>query len=142
MTKSEAIKIYKNSEFIVVCDDNVITFKVGKKSAGLTRLLKKAKSGLLITAWNPHSKKLSRRQNRAANLRLYRDLRKKTKAIYFAQGREYHDHFFEDSLVAAGVSFEDAFQLGAKFKQNAILYFERNKPVQLLWTAGHEPEIV
>lgn len=142
VTKAEAIKIYVKSEFIVVHQNEVTTFFIGHRSTELDRLLGSRKSGVLLTAWNPRSKKLNRTKNRAANQKLYKDLKRKTNKIFFAQGREKHDQFFEDSFVAIGVSLEDAFKLGAKYKQNAVVYFEKKKKAELVWTASSTPEII
>ena len=137
MTKISAalIKEYKASDFIFYPENGIDVIKVGKKNKYLDKILKeqKIKSAVFITAWNPFSKNLTPKQNKKNQDSLIRFLIKKKIQIIYGQGRSPDLKCFEDSILALGVSKEDAIKFGKKFKQNAVVLYERKNKAELLF---------
>ena len=137
MTKIPAalIKEYKASDFIFYPENGIDVIKVGKKNKYLDKILKKQKikSAVFITAWNPFSKNLTPKQNKKNQDSLLRFLSNKKIQIIYGQGRSPDLKCFEDSILALGVSKEDAIKFGKKFKQNAVVLYERKNKAELLF---------
>ena len=137
MTKIPAalIKEYKASDFIFYPENGIDIIKVGKKNKYLDKILKKekTKSAVFITAWNPFSKNLTPKQNKKNQDSLIRFLSKKKIQIIYGLGRSPDLKCFEDSILALGVSKEDAITFGKKFKQNAVVFYERKNKAELLF---------
>ena len=137
MTKIPAalIKEYTASNFIFYPENGIDVIKVGKRNKYLDKILKKEKikSAVFITAWNPYSKYKTPKENQKKQDSLIRLLNKKKIQIIFGQGRSPDLKCFEDSILALGVSKEDAIKFGKKFKQNAVVLYERKNKAELLF---------
>ena len=129
------IKEYKASDFIFYPENGIDIIKVGKKNKYLDKILKKQKikSAVFITAWNPFSKNLTPKQNKKNQDSLLRFLSNKKIQIIYGQGRSPDLKCFEDSILALGVSKEHAIKIGKKFKQNAVVLYERKNKAELLF---------
>ncbi len=84
-----------------------------------------------ITAWNPFSNALSLENNQRLNSLLEQDL---TNYVVFpAEGKDTIGNWPpEISFFVAGITKEEAIDLGKKYKQNAIVYGEINSPAELI----------
>jgi hypothetical protein len=137
MTKISAalIKEYEASDFIFYPDNGIDILKVGKKNKYLDKILKKEKiqSAVFITAWNPFSKNLIPKENKKRQDSLIKFFSKKKIQIIFGQGRSQDLKCFEDSILALGISKKDAIKFGKKFKQNAVVLYERENKAELLF---------
>jgi hypothetical protein len=137
MTKISAalIKEYEASDFIFYPENGIDILKVGKKNKYLDKILKKEKikSAVFITAWNPFSKNLTPKQNKKNQDSLIKLFSKKKIQIIYGQGRSQDLKCFEDSILALGVSKEDSIKFGKKFKQNAVVLYEKNNKAELLF---------
>jgi hypothetical protein len=137
MTKIPAalIKEYKASNFIFYPENGIDVIKVGKRNKYLDQILRREniKSSVFITAWNPYSKNMTPKKNEKNQDSLIRLLTKKKIQIIFGQGRSPDLKCFEDSILALGVSKEDAVKFGKRFKQNAVVYYEINRKAELLF---------
>ena len=94
----------------------------------LERLLKKTGTheGCYITAYNPESKVTSDQQNISANKSLYAEIQKKNAVFYEGIGLDPNSEWEgEPSFLVLGITFDEAKIIGKKFKQNAIVYFDR-----------------
>ncbi len=105
--------------------------QIGVLNPGVAQLLKKhgATSAAFITAWNPASEPIGALHNVVANHALFNDLKSGPYAcsgpIYsgIGCGRELNWPP-EVSLMAVGISLEDATALGQRYGQNAFVWFD------------------
>ena len=86
-----------------------------------------------VTAWNPQSKRLADAKNREANELLRRELQDAGYTVYSGRGKPDDPAWEpETSMLAIGVSREEALQLGRRFRQNAVVWGERGGRAELL----------
>ena len=88
-------------------------------------------SWCFITAWNPYSVEHPNETNNTLNAQLKADLSDYT--IYDGQGKDtLGDWPPELSFFVANISKEKTKELAIKYKQNAVVFGELNKPAELL----------
>ncbi len=100
-----------------------LKIKIYQKNEELNRFLKEFNydSWCFITAWNPYSKSLSKRENIIFNNNLKIDLMQYK--IYPSIGRPRNTEWeAEESFFVLNINEQEAINLGIKFKQNAIVY--------------------
>ena len=86
-----------------------------------------------MTAWNPRSEPRSLDENRRANELLRRELRSGGHSFYGGHGKPDGSGWEpEESMLAIGVSREEALRLGRQFDQNAVVWGERGGRAELL----------
>lgn len=88
-------------------------------------------SWCFITAWNPFSKALSLEENTALNSKLEADLINYT--VFPAAGKDTLGEWPpEISFFVGNISKEQAIFLGKKYEQNAIVFGDAQKKVDLV----------
>jgi hypothetical protein len=110
--------------------------KIGVKNAAFEKWLEERgfKTYAFITAWNPRSKMLSEAENRLKNKDLEADLKKVTRLVAPALNvPAASDWPPEESFLALGISPEDVIELGKKFTQNAVVWWEKGGVPELWW---------
>lgn len=122
------ISAYLSTDYIVQSGAEEIRLNVGKRSPGLEAVLDAngAVQGTFITAWNPKGVSLSREENDDRNEALQRELRLISALVLLGYGVG-HDGDWppEESYLALDPTLDEACQLGRKYGQNAIIWFDR-----------------
>lgn len=134
------IQAYKSTNYRVLTEPG-FTLKVGDQSATLDDVLRSrgVTSASFITAWNPFSKELELEDNRLRNQALV----KRAKALGVALVDGFgawpdEPEKGEENYLLIGVSRDDAIALANEFEQNAIVFAELGKPVELVITVDTE----
>lgn len=103
----------------------------------LEQLLKRhnCASGLIFTAWNPHSREQSTAVNKAANqqLRQHPIIRSPAVRVYAAFGSDDANTWQEDGFFFTNIGTEKARQLCIEFAQNAGVWIAQGESAELLW---------
>jgi hypothetical protein len=113
--------------------DPSIDIYISKENSALNSFLIQNNyfSWCFITAWNPFSAVQSDETNNTLNVLLKADLSDYT--IYDGQGKDtLGDWPPELSFFVANISKEKTKELAFKYKQNAVVFGELNKPAELL----------
>jgi hypothetical protein len=85
----------------------------------------------IITGYNPFSKQLTDSENVLNNMQLKNDLKNYT----FRDGEWKNlsnNRLWEDSFLIANISLDDAKELWIKYKQNAIIYWDKKESKLIL----------
>jgi Protein of unknown function (DUF3293) len=127
---------YQEAIYEVYFGQEIIQLSIGKHNLALDGLLSKhdGSSWALITAHNPYSQSLSARENQQRHQSFREFLLTLNLTIFDAVGKD-KDGVWTPELSVLIVSIEliKAIALGRKFQQNAIVYGELGKPIQLIW---------
>ena len=115
------IEAYKNTQYKVFEPD--ITIEIGILNKDIEVLLQKHKSAewAFITAYNPYSRVLNDDENKIR----HDELKELTKCYITYEGHGVgEDPAWEPelSLLVIGISRDEAYKIGKKFEQNAIVY--------------------
>lgn len=110
------------------------TIRTGELHPGLDAWLE-GKNWAFITAWNPCSQPLPEEENRRRQ-RMLEDALREGKWRYFPGAGVPEDNSWqaEESFLIAGISLEDALELGKRFEQHAILWGLPGQVAQILFT--------
>lgn len=131
MIAKELIQAYKATCYSIL--NPKIDIYLEKENEALQSFLKEESfdSWCFITAWNPFSKALSAEENKTLNKKLETDLI--NYAVLPAAGNDTLGKWSpEISFFVGNISKEQAFFLGKKYEQNAIVYGEVEKMPELL----------
>jgi hypothetical protein len=117
---NELISAYNNTKYTVYSP--IITIQIGVNNSELDELLKKFNitSWAYVTAFNPFSKVLSKKEN----LEKHDELKEKVKGYKFYEGEGVGEDASwepETSLLIMGISKKESIELGIYFEQNAIV---------------------
>ena len=118
------------------------TVRIGQANSDVNAMLHRhnARTGLIITAWNPHSVEQSAIRNRANNVNLLRhqlvaDIQVR---VYPAYGSDDAATWQEDGFLLTNIDCRTAQQLCYLFKQNAGVLLDIDHPPALVW----HPEVI
>jgi hypothetical protein len=113
-------------------DPSIDIYISNENSALDTFLIKhNYKSWCFITAWNPFSIAQTKEVNDTLNEQLKADL--SDYKVYDGEGKDtLGDWPPEVSFFVANISKEKTKELATKYKQNAVVFGEVNKPAELL----------
>ncbi len=120
----ELREAYLSTDYDVI-GPKPFTLKIGEFSRGLEKLYieKNVNSAGFLTAWNPHSKLTSLRDNEIAQRQLSMRLETVSVMVLPGVGVNPADTWpGEKSLLALGVSKELSVEIGKEFKQNAVVW--------------------
>ncbi|MCC6812157.1 MAG: DUF3293 domain-containing protein [Deltaproteobacteria bacterium] len=124
---------YERTSYRVCHHSRTLTIRIGVTALEIEPLLgKRERTWLHVTAWNPRSKKLSKRENDARQAALEQLLLSLGHRVLPGWGVSENGKWFERHCFAAGVSRERALLIGRLFEQNAIVVGERGKPAELV----------
>lgn len=139
MRKKELERAYFNTLYSVFSADKAYAVKISEPIVKeVTTLLDNTKnhSGVILTAWNPHSNEASRNENNRQNYALSQDLIRNNFIYYDALGEGQDTSWeAEESFFIIDISKEQAEHLAVKYKQNAYVWLQKNKPVELIFSA-------
>jgi hypothetical protein len=113
--------------------DPAIDIYISKENSALNSFLIQNNyfSWCFITAWNPYSVEQPNETNNTLNALLKADL--SDFMLYDGQGKDtLGDWPPELSFFVANISKEKTKELASKYKQNAVVFGELNKPAELL----------
>ena len=130
----DLIQAYRDAVYEIHAE-TVIRLKVSEYSHSLEDLHKKnnCTTSALITACNPRSQVLSAAENHARMLALTEAVEKLGYHHLPAVGRDSSGKWpDEPSLWIAGMTKNEAEELGKTFKQNGLLWMEQDAAPQLL----------
>lgn len=136
------IQAYKSTNYRVLTEPE-FSFRVGEPSATLDDVLRShgVTSAGFITAWNPFSNELELEENRLRNQALVKRAKALGVALVDGFGAWLDDpEKGEESYLLIGVSRDDAIALANEFEQNAIVFAELGKPVELVIAVDMEDD--
>lgn len=119
------IKAYRQASYVVFRDDSEVVLKVGKVSLELVEIMKKndVSCAAFLTAYNPHSQQLELTLNQQFQEKLLKELRSLNIDYLSGEGRDdFGVWVAEPSVLALGISLQNAEKLAAQFKQNAFVW--------------------
>jgi len=139
MSKKTLVRAYLNTRYSVYFAGETYIVKVSEPPVkGMSALLEKndIHYGAILTAWNPRSHKTTAVENKKQNDALSRYLIKNNFIYYDALGEGQDSSWpAEESFFIIGISKEKAESLALEYKQNAYIWLQQNKPVELVFTA-------
>jgi hypothetical protein len=130
----DLISAYEATDFHVKAEPE-FTLKIGQVSNELNALFKQNNifNASFITAWNPYSNSLSDEENQARNNELKNELNIQSLKFIDGFGQDPLGQWAgEDSFLVLGISLEASKKLGLQFKQNAIVWSDKNAIPQLI----------
>lgn len=132
---AELIEAYKRTQYLVHTKDGILALRVGQPSKELADLIHAAQavSGTFITAENPFSEALAADENKARQAHLREDLIGLGAVVIDGAGQGDDPSWpAEASYAAIGISLEQACELGRKYLQNAIIWFDASGTPELI----------
>jgi hypothetical protein len=132
---SGLVLAYRATDYVAFSDSRAFSIRIGHHSLVIDGLLTKMKtrSGAFITAWNSFSKSQSAGANAYWDRELKRYLSARGFAFFPGEGRgEIGEWPPESSILAFGMSRQQAASIGRRFRQNAIVYVPLGRPAELV----------
>ena len=135
---------YQSADYFVVDTLSGLEhcLRIGETNTQVSQLLvrHKAKTGLIITAWNPHSQPLSQEENQKRNQQLLSDpvITDSTVHTYPSYGADDDQTWREEGFFFTNIDCLHAQQLCDRYQQNAGVLVDTENPVQLIW----HPEVI
>ena len=112
---------YLDTDYII-SDDPPLLMKVGEQSDDLRVLLGSmgVESAAFITAWNPHSEKLTEDENDDRQAVLLSDIEKMrlNYLVGYGQGNDWQEY----SYLVLGIDKDQATAMATRFEQNAYVW--------------------
>jgi hypothetical protein len=112
---------YLDTDYII-SDDPPLLMKVGEQSDDLRVLLGSmgVESAAFITAWNPHSEKLTDDENDDRQAVLLTDIEKMrlNYLVGYGQGKDWQEY----SYLVLGIDKDQATAMATRFEQNAYVW--------------------
>jgi hypothetical protein len=130
----EQIAAYRAALYVVFGTPELV-LRIGEHNEDLDELLEVegVTTAAYITAANPYGKPASAWQNEVANAALVELLGKAGHPCFEGEGRDPEKRWTpEKSVLAIGISRENAEAAGRAFGQNAIVFAEKGKPPELV----------
>lgn len=136
MNQKELIKTYSKAQYLIPSE--MIKLVVGSNNSDLDDLLSqnKAKSAALITAFNPYSQLLSKEENEVRNVELSSKIVEKWRYIDAIASDSESTEWEELGFLIYNIKLNEALSLAGSYGQHAILYYEKNKIVELIFTGA------
>ena len=136
MDKEELKQHYLDTIYNVFVVNKKHEIKIGDTvPTVINELLKKAKTAVILTAWNPRSQPFSLQENKSRNNYLRVSLMKNNFSIFDALGEGKDESGSgwpaEESFFILSIAKEDVEKLAIDYGQNAYVWLEYDKPVAL-----------
>ena len=119
------VRAYREAIYIVNEGNEAISLKVGEVSHELASLMSfhKAHTAAILTAYNPYSETKTLEENESSQARLKNALSLKAKSCINAIGTDAKREWeAEPSILALGISLQDAEILADEYGQNAFIW--------------------
>ena len=116
---------YLAAHYRVTTPGSVLTLQVGRYSPELQALHHRhhVTSSAFLTAWNPYGEQVALAENRSAHEALLQDLQERNISSLAGIGVDPSGEWpGEGSLLALGISRDDAIALGNQYAQNALVW--------------------
>lgn len=130
------LQAYRETEYRVFNDSHIVLLidQFNKASDALL-VDRDVTTAAFITAWNPHSKPVSKSENDIAQARLQSEVMS-LELDYLPGEGVGRDGIWppEPSLLVLGISFDRAAKLSKTFKQNAFVWLNLGKGPELVMT--------
>jgi len=126
------------TDALYTISDLEINLVVGDRQLDFDIVLKDhhTKSACLITAANPYSQELTEEENITRNDELKLELDKKWKSVNAFSSDQKAQEWKEEGFCVFGISLIEALTLAGKYGQHAILFYEIDKEVELIFTGA------
>lgn len=119
------IKAYREAIYKVYTDDQEITFQVGKVSAELVALMTfwGVETAAFMTAFNPFSELLDLQENESRQQKMWAEIEVTCPKVFPGMGQDLLGEWpHEPSLLALGISIEEAERVADRYEQNAFIW--------------------
>jgi len=119
------VRAYREAIYIVSEGDEAISLRVGEVSHAIADLMSfhKAHTAAILTAYNPYSETKSLAENEASRAKLNNALSLKALTCINAIGTDAKGEWdSEPSVLALGISLQDAENLADEYGQNAFIW--------------------
>jgi hypothetical protein len=119
------VRAYREAIYIVNEGEESISLRVGEVNHELAKLmrLRKAQTAAVLTAYNPYSQLKSLEENESSQAKLINALSLKSIAFINAIGTDSKGEWdSEPSVLALGISLQDAEILADEYGQNAFIW--------------------
>lgn len=123
------VRAYREAIYIVNEGDETISLRVGEASHELVKLmcLHKVQTAALLTAYNPYSQPKSLEENESSQSKLKNTLSLKAISCIDAIGTDAKGEWdSEPSVLALGISLQDAEILADEYSQNAFIWINNS----------------
>jgi len=123
------VRAYREAIYIVNEGDEAISLRVGEASHELAKLmyLHKAQTAAVLTAYNPYSQPKSLEENESSQSKLKNALSLKSISCINAIGTDAKGEWdSEPSILALGISLQDAEILADEYGQNAFIWINNS----------------
>ena len=134
MINPDLLNSYESADYHVDSSPSFI-LKIGIHSPELESIYKtfNKHTAAFITAFNPYSQELSNQENKDRNLKLEELIQSLHFDYIHGEGKCGDGEWDgEESFLIFGISEKQASEIGEKFKQNAIIWCDKNAIPQLL----------
>jgi hypothetical protein len=128
-------RAYGRAVYRVFDEDSPVTFRIGRTSARLDRLLERhgATRWGHITAWNPSSVELPKAENERRQRRLVAALKRAGFKVLDGDGADPKGRWTpEPTAFVIGIGVREARRLGREYGQLAIVVGQGGKPPRLV----------
>ena len=136
MTRTPDLEtLYRNTTFRVEAPNGHLDIRIGDKHPRIDSVLSEhnATEWAYITAWNPGSRPTSTEQNALAQEKLIKIVQDRGFRFYLGDGIPDQEGWApERSVWIAGISREEAVEIGRQFGQNAIVVGNLGSVAELL----------
>jgi len=132
---ADLLRAYQTTAFCATVDGRAICVRPGDTNSELDQALRRRRvtSWAFITAWNPGSTQLSRRENDIRHDQLKNDLAHLGLEVFEGQGEPANPGWPpERSLLVLGISAQEAVAIGRRYGQIAIVVGETAREATLL----------
>jgi len=129
----ELINSYNDTNYIVDIHGTTLVLKVGERTPEeFEAIIDLKKSWAIITAHNPFSKEYSEAENQKRNGLLEKLLNAHGFKLFPAVGKGDKDSWKEEGFLIPNISYELAKAFGLCFQQNAIIFCDTQKQIELV----------
>jgi len=135
----ETVHSYQEANYFIqdTKTNEDICIRIGEFNQAVSNLLARhqAITGLIITAWNPHSKVMPKAENKARNQALENDaLGTDDRVIkYPSYGADDQQTWQEEGFFFTHIDCQQAQTLCERYQQNAGVMVDIMHPPQLVW---------
>jgi hypothetical protein len=119
------IKAYRQAHYVINLPNSSLTLRIGQVESVLAKFMasKGVGTAAFLTAFNPYSQKLGEFENEVAQRKLTADLLALNVLVIYGEGKDADGHWLgEPSLLALGISMQDAEILADRYGQNAFIW--------------------
>jgi len=132
---AELVEAYNRTQYLMQTENGEIVLRIGEPSKAIAELIEAAAAdgGVFITAENPFSQPLTVDENKDRQDRLRKDLAVLGALVIDGAGQGEDPSWpAEASYSAIGITRDQACELGIKYEQNAIVWFDATGTGELI----------